>query len=87
MRVDVQYWDSNIISYTSVQNNSQGVGIVKSIDSDIVEIMYMILNIMSLGMKEELVWVGIYKSLFQRKLSIERKKSREEFVILIIYIN
>ena len=46
---------SDIISYTSVQNNSQGVGIVKSIDSDIVEIMYMILNIMSLGMKEELV--------------------------------
>jgi len=87
MQVDVQYWDSNIISYTSVQNNSQGVWIVKSIDSNVVEIMYIILNIMSLGMKGELVWVGIYKSLFQRKLFIKRRKSREEFVILIIHIN
>jgi len=85
--VDVQYWGSNVISYTSIQNNNQGVGIIKSIDSDVVEIIYMILDIIILGMEGELIWVKIYKSLSWRKLFIERRKSGEKFVILIIHIN
>ena len=64
MQVDVWYWGNNVIFYTSIWNDNQEVGIVRSVDSNVVEITYMILNIMSSDMKEESIWVGIYKSLF-----------------------
>ena len=85
--VDVQYWSSNIISYTSVWNNNQGVEIVRSINSDVVEITYMIFDIMSSDMEGEPIWVEIYKSLSWRKLFIKRRKNKEDFITLIVHIN
>ena len=64
VQVNVWYWGSNAIFYTSIWNDNQGVGIVRSVDSNVVEITYMILDIMSSDIKEESIWVGIYKSLF-----------------------
>jgi len=83
----MQYRDSNVISYASIQNNNQEVRIIGNIDSDVVKVMYMILDIVSLGMKEEPIQEGIYKSLFQEKLFIERRKRGKKFITLIIHIN
>ena len=72
--VDMWYWGGNIISYTCVQNNDYGMVIIKSIDSDVVKITYIILDIMSSDMEGEAIWEWVYESILWRKLYWKEKK-------------
>ena len=87
----MQNWGSNIISYTSIGYNDGRVGIRRHIDSDVVKIAKVILDILSSRVEGKTIWERVDESLSQRKLFIKRRKSREEFVTLIVtlivYIN
>ena len=51
----MRYRDSNVIFYASILKNNQEVRIVGNVDSNVVEITYIILDIMSLDVKGELI--------------------------------
>ena len=85
--VNVHYRGSDVVFYTSICNDNWEVRVIRSIDNGVVENAHMILDITSLGMEGEPVWIRIYKSLSQRKFFIEGRKGGEEFIILVFHVN
>jgi len=75
------------VDHNSIYNDNWEVRVIRSIDNNVVENTHMILDITSLGMEGEPVWIRIYKSLSQRKFFIEERKGGEEFIILVFHVN
>ena len=57
--------------------------IVRSTDSNVVKIMYMILDIVSLCMKGELIQERIYKSFSRKNSSLKGEKERKNSLHLL----
>ena len=87
MWVNVWYWGGNIISYTGIRYNDERVEVGRHIDSDVVKIAKVILDILSSRVEGKTIWERVDESLSQRKLFIKRRKWREEFITPIVHIN